>query len=156
MSKRTLLISLLAATLVIAMTSAVFALRPAAFQGKPNFSAGSNLGAFVWHNAQGLHVRFTTKGAPRHFTGKVCTPRQVNSVQGVRLEAGDSVTKGPQGHCAIFNFHTRGGIDGFDLRAPGGVVTFTFKMGGSALGKQHIWVGSAGVHPAHSPFVLNR
>ena len=41
------------------------------FDGKPDFSKGSDLGYFIWHEGDTWKVRWTTTGAMRNFTGHV-------------------------------------------------------------------------------------
>ena len=61
--------SLLAvATLTAGPASAAEAWR---FEGRPTFSAGSDRGYFVWRDGEAWHVRWTTQGAQRRFTGSV-------------------------------------------------------------------------------------
>jgi hypothetical protein len=43
----------------------------ARFDGRPAFTEGSDLGYFVWRDGDTWHVRWTTKGAARRFTGSV-------------------------------------------------------------------------------------
>jgi hypothetical protein len=43
------------------------------FQGRPTFAEGTDLGYYVWHDEDGWQVRWTTKGAMRHFAGTVIT-----------------------------------------------------------------------------------
>jgi hypothetical protein len=41
------------------------------FDGRPDFSKGSELGYFIWHEGDTWKVRWTTTGAQRNFTGAV-------------------------------------------------------------------------------------
>src|SRR5262245_47318923 len=41
------------------------------FDGRPEFQAGSDRGYFVWRDGDSWHVRWTTQGAERRFTGSV-------------------------------------------------------------------------------------
>ena len=41
------------------------------FDGKPDFSKGSDLGYFIWHEGDTWKVRWTTTCAMRNFTGHV-------------------------------------------------------------------------------------
>jgi hypothetical protein len=41
------------------------------FEGKPSFKEGRDLGYYVWSEGDTWHVRWTTTGAMRHFTGTV-------------------------------------------------------------------------------------
>lgn len=153
---RSRLILALAAGIVALASVAALALPPAPFHGRPVFAKGTHLGAFVWQNASGLHVRFTTKGAARTFDGKVCTTESINNLKHFRLEEGDTAKIGPQKHCVHFDFKVKGGMDGFDFKTTGGTVTFDFKLDGQQLDPKHIWVGRNGVHPKNSPFILDR
>jgi hypothetical protein len=42
-----------------------------AFEGKPSFKEGRDLGYYVWTDGDTWHVRWTTMGAKRRFTGTV-------------------------------------------------------------------------------------
>lgn len=42
-----------------------------AFEGKPAFKEGRDLGYYVWSDGDTWHVRWTTMGAKRHFRGTV-------------------------------------------------------------------------------------
>ncbi len=141
---------------VILATSTAFALPNEDFQGQPAFTAGDALGAFVWHDADGQHVRFTTHGkVVRHFKGKVCGTAVAN-VARYQTEDGDSVAPGPEAKCVLFDFKVDGGVDGFDFRADGDVVTYDFHMDGKQMPTELIRIGASSKNPNKSPFVLNR
>jgi len=126
------------------------------FQGRPEFKVGKELGAFVWHDEDGQHVRFTTKGkVVRKFHGKVCSDK-ILKLDPFELEPADSANIGPEGHCVMFEFTTDGLVDGFDFRAEGAVLTYDFQMDGKQLPEALIRVGRNNKHPKESPFVLNR
>ena len=126
------------------------------FQGRPAFKVGQALGAFVWHDDDGQHVRFTTHGkVVRKFTGKVCTDK-IAKLDPFELEAADDAKIGPEGHCVHFDFTTDGAVDGFDFRAEGAVITYDFQMDGKQMEVGKIHIGRASKHPHESPFVLNR
>lgn len=72
MRKHTLVTSL-GVVLVLLLAGTARALEAPAYQVTPAFKAGSTLGADVWHDSDGLHARFRTRGELRHFTGKVST-----------------------------------------------------------------------------------
>jgi len=143
-------------SLIVGAGTAALALPNEDFQGRPKFKVGSELGAFVWHDEDGQHVRFTTKGkVVRKFAGKVCSEKIVK-LDPFELEPADSATIGPEGHCVRFDFTTDGAVDGFDFRAEGAVVTFDFQQDGKQMATGLIRVGAKNKHPVESPFVLNR
>lgn len=45
----------------------------ARFDGRPAFTEGSDRGYYVWRDAETWHVRWTTRGTQRRFTGSVAT-----------------------------------------------------------------------------------
>jgi hypothetical protein len=128
------------------------------FQGKPDFKAGDALGAWVWHDADGHHVRFTTVDNKvfRHFTGKACG-KDIAAVTPVRTDIGDGIKVGPEGHCVMFDFKTNAGVDGFDFRMPDGPgIVYEINIDGRPMAPKMIHIGKAGVAPKKNPFVLDR
>ena len=105
------------AVFTLVASSSAFALPNDKFQGKPKFTAGGSLGAYVWHDGDGHHVRFTTVAnkVVRRFHGKVCG-KDVTAVKAVRTEVGDGVKVGPKGHCVMFDFKTNAGARGYQTR----------------------------------------
>ncbi len=142
--------------LVAGAGAAAMALPNEDFQGRPKFKVGAELGAFVWHDEDGQHVRFTTKGKiVRKFSGKVCGEKVVK-LDPFELEPADSASIGPEGHCVHFDFTTDGAVDGFDFRAEGAVLTYDFQQDGTQMAVGLIRIGAKNKHPNQSPFVLNR
>lgn len=64
---------LVAALAVLVASTLISALAAEApwFDGRPDFAAGADLGYFVWRDGNEWHVRWTTQGLTRHFTGSV-------------------------------------------------------------------------------------
>lgn len=152
---RGLALSVSAALTLASATSAVA--RPKDdFQGRPEFKVGDQLGAWVWHDEEGQHVRFTTKGTTvHHFAGEICS-KQILKADGFALEDKDSVAIGPEGHCVKFDFTTDGAVDGVDFRVEGDEVTYTFAMDEKPMADGLIRIGKREVHPRKHPFILNR
>lgn len=132
------------------------ALPESAFEGAPALTPGSVTGAFVWQDADGLHLRVTSKGSPARFHGRVCTQGKIKSLGPVTLESGDTATVGPRGHCALFNLTNNGHVDGFDMQASGNKLVFEIKKGPHDLPPSSVWIGAKGLHPTSQPFVLER
>jgi hypothetical protein len=150
--------AVLAVLATLVTTASAFALPNDLFQGKPDFTAGGALGAWVWHDADGQHVRFTTvdNKVARHFTGKVCGA-EVTHVDPVRTDVADGIRVGPDGHCVVFDFTTNAGVDGFDFRMPdSGEVVYDLKIDGEPLAPKQIHIGKTGISPKKSPFVMDR
>jgi hypothetical protein len=61
---------LIAVSFVVVHSSAALA-QPAMYEGRPAFAEGTELGYYIWKDGQQWHVRWTTKGAARRFTGTV-------------------------------------------------------------------------------------
>jgi len=156
--KKTSRIVSLAGLLLLGSAGIAMALPAAAFQGRPAFKAGKAYGAFVWHSAKGHQVRFTTKGKPHVFQGKVCAPGGIAKWNPVRKDYGDKVRLGKKGKCIHFHFKTAGGMDGFTFRAPKGkVITYDFKKGTrKAMAPAAVHIGKSSAKPKQVPFILNR
>jgi len=63
--------SLFAGFLIATPHAAPSAQGPAAFEGRPQFKEGSDRSYFVWRDGDTWHVRWTTTGTARSFTGTV-------------------------------------------------------------------------------------
>jgi hypothetical protein len=145
----------LAASFPLAL--ATLALAPADFAGSPtSFKAGTANTAAVWEADGGLHVRFTSDGSEQRYSGKVCGKDKVDGLVAFENEGQDSIWIGPEGKCVWFKFVTRGGVDGFDIRAGGKVVFFDLRRASAGMPPESIWIGSGNRHPEHSPFTLQR
>lgn len=56
---------------VLLAAPALRAQQPGTFEGRPAFAEGIALGYYVWTDRDGWHVRWTTMGQMRSFTGSV-------------------------------------------------------------------------------------
>jgi hypothetical protein len=70
-SKRRLCFALTLAALVFAVTQPVSAQSVEKFDGRPAFAEGKDMGYYIWRDGETWHVRWTTRGVMRHFTGSV-------------------------------------------------------------------------------------
>ena len=125
--------------------------------GRPNLKAGDALGYLIWRDHQNLwHLRWTTGGKRRHFTGSV-TALGGNFVGGkkVGVEAGeDRVNIGPQQ--IQFSAHAAGGQDGVDFGLGPRVqrVRFDLNVDGRPM-PDRVFVGRNKLHPVSNPFELS-
>jgi hypothetical protein len=62
-------IFIVATSLFFTATRAVA--QPAIYDGRPAFSEGAELGYYIWRDGERWHMRWTTKGLTRRFTGSV-------------------------------------------------------------------------------------
>ena len=156
--KKHLTVTSILLTAAFLISSVAYAMPKAAFQGKPtSFKKGSVRGAAVWHDNNGQHIRFTTKGKLHRFHGKICASGKIKKMNTFRIENSDSIKLGSKGKCIYFNFKTKDHIDGFDFRAPTGQkIFYTIKIDGRKLSRKHIWLGKQGSHPRDNTFTLNR
>lgn len=56
---------------MMAVAAPLTAADAARFDGRPEFTSGGDRGYFVWREGEKWHVRWTTQGAQRRFTGTV-------------------------------------------------------------------------------------
>jgi hypothetical protein len=131
---------------------------PRRVQGKPaTLVAGARAGDYVWHDANGWHLRVTHHGnAGVVFSGRIVSNEPV-SVTGVRLEAGDTIALSADHKTVTYRFTNHGLVDGLDLRTACATrLAFAGSMGGSKLPVGRIWIGRNGIHPLGNPFVVTR
>jgi hypothetical protein len=70
-SKRLLWFALTLAALVLIPAHSASAQVAEKFDGRPAFAEGTDMGYYIWRDGETWHVRWTTKGVMRHFTGSV-------------------------------------------------------------------------------------
>ena len=133
-------------------------------QGRPDrFIAGARGRTFVWHDADGWHLRSTdaTPG-PHHYTGTI-TPSPGASlvdIRAVRLDPQDRFVVGQDG--LHYSFTTHEGVDGVDFRVTGcrreapESLTFALRKDDHGDDPQLIDVGDTGRHPDTDPFTVRR
>lgn len=58
------------------------------YDGRPAFSEGTSLGYYLWRDGERWHVRWTTKGFRRHFTGSVVADKgELKSLKRIDVES---------------------------------------------------------------------
>lgn len=145
-----------AAALVAGASSVAFALKNEEFQGKPSKFTPGKLNTGVWHDDDGLHVRFSTAGkVDRTYSGKICAEK-ILKADGHELEPADKLEVGEGENCIFFTFQTDGAVDGIDFRADGAGITFDLQIDGKPIPKDDIFIGAGNRHPKMQQFVLNR
>jgi hypothetical protein len=127
----------------------------------PTWTEGSpsrDPGVTVWHDANGWHVRVTHNTIhDRVFSGEIHTTGTLVDVYAVRLEQNDRLALGSGGHTLRFRFNNYGGTDGFDFATHcASYLEFGFASDGHVVPAKRISIGSAGLQPAHDPFVIRR
>jgi hypothetical protein len=132
-------------------------------QGRPDqFVAGARGRTYVWHDADGWHLRSTdaTPG-PHHYAGTI-TPSAgaaLVDIRGVRLDPQDRFVVEPDG--LHYSFTTHEGVDGVDFRVTGchrspESLTFALRKDGHGDDPQLIDIGDKGKHPDTDPFTVRR
>jgi len=58
------------------------------YEGRPTFAEGTDLGYYIWKDGNRWHVRWTTKGASRRFTGSVTSDAgELKSLKRIDVES---------------------------------------------------------------------
>lgn len=129
---------------------------PASAEGRPTAHPES-VGVYLWHTATGWRVRVNDPGADRAvFTGSVRVDGEVFAV-GRHLENGaEGVVKvGPK--TAAFRFVNYGGVDGINFGTKCSTsIRVAVRKNGVAVSAEHVYIGSAGNHPASVPVTITR
>ncbi len=131
---------------------------PARVQGQPaTLKAGARAGDYLWHDANGWHLRFTHPGSAKVIFSGTIVSNAALSVKGYKLEKGDSFHVSADRKTVTYRFSNYGKIDGLDFRtACASRLWFKGLMGGTTLPVGRIWVGRGGNHPLQNPFVITR
>ena len=131
---------------------------PASVQGVPaTLKAGGRAGDYIWHDANGWHLRATHAGSARViFTGRIYSNTPI-TVTPYRLENNDSLTLSADRLTLTYRFANVGYLDGFDFRTPRAhKLVFSGAMNGVKLPVGRIWLGHDGKHPLQNPFAVLR
>lgn len=143
----------------ICLTSADDGRWPLFADGRPvGLDAGGPAADYLWHDADGWHLRVTHQNDHHQvWTGVLTTTGTFADVDAVRLEHNDYVTVGPDKHTLYFRFNNYGGIDGFDFRthcAPG--IRFDLRADGAVVNPTEVIIGHGQHNPAKVPFSILR
>jgi hypothetical protein len=131
---------------------------PAVVQGQPTlFHAGARGGDYIWHDANGWHLRVTHAGTARVvFSGRIASSAPLAEMP-VKLEGRDFVALSADHKVITYRFVNYGRIDGIDFKtACAQSLTFGASAAGSRLPIGRIWVGHGNHHPLTNPFVVKR
>ena len=164
-------------TLLIAVTSVIInasvgLAQPTMYEGRPAFAEGTELGYYIWKDGQRWHVRWTTMGASRRFTGSVAADAgELHSLKRVDVESEsrvlypgrapvvvtkdqDKIEKDGDSRI-VFNALTTGDIDGFDFTTDDKTseLRFTMQVNGQPM-PNIIEVGRNNERPHRLPLVV--
>jgi hypothetical protein len=131
---------------------------PASVQGVPTlFHAGAAAGDYIWHDANGWHLRVTHAGTTRAvFTGRIVSSAPMTAVP-IRLEGGDMMALSADRLTLTYRFYNYGKIDGINFKtACARRLTFSGSLNGAKLPVRRIWIGHYNRHPLENPFVVIR
>ena len=134
---------------------------PASVQGQPTLlHAGGPAGDYIWHDANGWHLRVTHPGSARRvFAGRIHASAPM-TVHAFRTERGDTISLSADKMTISYVFHNYGHIDGLDFKTDcARAVTFSGSAAGTRLTKlpvSRIWIGHRNHHPLENPFVIVR
>src|SRR5438552_5208651 len=155
MLRRSFVATLGAIALIAAFATSAFAW-PAYVNGAPDIDANSMTGYYIWHNADGWHLRTHGPENEHDFTARLRTDGTFTDVDPVALENGDVVMEDGDKVLTI-HFHTFGATDGVNFKIDGGEhLNFNLKVDGKRIDTDDIFLGAIGRHPRHNPFMVKR
>jgi hypothetical protein len=146
------------ATVAAATTACTDGHWPRTVQGRPTlFHAGARAGDYIWHDANGWHVRVTHATSTRFvFSGRIVSSAPLDATP-VKLEGRDYVALSADRKTITYRLVNYGGIDGFNFRtACARRLSFLGYMNGARLPVARIWLGYHNVHPLQNPFIVTR
>ncbi|HEX5825272.1 MAG TPA: hypothetical protein VFY18_12510 [Candidatus Limnocylindrales bacterium] len=131
---------------------------PLAVQGVPTlFHAGAQAGDYIWHDANGWHLRVTHVGSTRAvFTGRIVSSAPMTA-RAIRLEGGDTMALSADRLTLTYRFYNYGAVDGIDFKtACARRLAFSGSLNGAKLPVGRIWIGHGNHHPLQNPFAITR
>lgn len=127
---------------------------PTVLVGRPTIETDRSISFYVWTDADGLHVRWTTAGKPVLFSGMLSFDRPLKDLKR-HLEVGSGWVKNHGDRLVVFSATSRNGVDGFDLSVPHGrKVKIDLKVDGHDPSPNQVFLGGAKTSPAGIPIVL--
>lgn len=132
---------------------------PAAFDGRPDgLRAGLTARYWVWTDAGGLHLRWTTSGERRRFAGTLSAddgtaPSPVVAVSDAGQAAAPRIQRGEAG-AVSFEAWCQGGIAGLDLPPPSSRLTLALSLDGLPAPLHALHLGAGLIHPRRNPLKL--
>ncbi len=123
-------------------------------QGAPDLLV-PRAGYVIWLEGDVVRVRWSSRGAPRLFSGDATADRALLDVRAVGLEPGDVVRR--VGNTVTWLARARGGTDGFDLLVARATrwVRFSLLIDGRLATRDEIVLGRGLRRPPGNPFVLS-
>jgi hypothetical protein len=115
--------------------------------GATSFQKGAGDGYWIYSNANGIHIRTTTKSESdrKYYTGQIR-----GEMANVSLIAPDrDWIRWPNGDVADFGLRTAGGVDGIDLTLKGSSIVFTLRTD-DRIAAPNIALGSNGFGMVHA------
>jgi hypothetical protein len=147
---------LLACAAMLALTASAFAW-DGQLQGNPGVTDTSNMGYYLWHDNDGLHVRTHGPGAEHVFSALIHTDGVITSLDPIRLESDDQNYLENGGHDLWIYYHTYDGIDGVNFKIDGGTsMTVTADLDKKAISASDIFLGGSEQNPSSNSFTLTR
>jgi len=127
------------------------------YEGEPDMLNPNHIiGAFVWHDTSGFHLRTTTTGDKHTFTGTIHTNGHFLGVDDRFFRDKDYYHYIDQDTIEV-QFTTEGRTVGIDLDvADGDYMAFEINMDGNKISPMEIFIGHSGWHPGDYKFTLDR
>ena len=131
---------------------------PLAVQGVPTlWHAGARAGDYIWHDANGWHLRVTHATTSKVvFRGRITSSAPMTATA-IRLEGGDTMALSADKLTLTYRFYNYGRVDGIDFKtACARRLAFSGSLNGVKLPIGRIWIGHGNHHPLQNPFAVTR
>jgi hypothetical protein len=127
------------------------------WEGRPAFTAGEATGYFLWQDAGGWHIRWTTKARKHLFSGTVTCDGNFVHFKAVSRDKTDYI-KQVSSQILRFDAKAKGGADGIDFRLSPSttVVEFDLRMDGATAPLESIRIGRGKHRPESMPIRILR
>ncbi len=118
---------------------------------------GAPQGAYLWHDANGWHLRVTHPGNELvTFSGAIDSSGHISEVERA-LEGNDEVKLQKQQGRIEFELSNHGRIDGIDFRVGcSNAFTVALKVNGQPITNTQLFIGAGKINPTSVPFRVER
>jgi hypothetical protein len=148
---------ILIVTATLGCASMAFAAWPTNFEGKPRLLLQEQDAAyFLWHDADGVHIRAITDGDQHVFNGSIATNGKLENIMTKTAAERDYARLSNSGGRLNFRLTAAANPAGIDLFVVGGSkVKFSLEIDGRKISPSQIFVGAEGWSPGDSIFTIS-
>jgi hypothetical protein len=121
---------------------------------EPEIIPGKQVGMWIWTDARGIHLRWTSDAKPVLFTGSIELDKAAGDIKRLSALTGGWIDREKE-NLVVFSVTATAGLDGADVSVPGGSkATIDLQIDGFPADVTKIYVGEKLENPKALPIKL--